>query len=65
MKGLSSKIVMICLSLTLIGLVSAQSENYRSWKHELQDLLELEQTGKADKETYEELVVYLQEIEYK
>ena len=63
MKRISSTIKLTCLSLVLLGTGIAQEASYPSWKHELQDLLGLEQTGKADRATFDALVVYLQDID--
>ena len=63
MRSLSSKLILGCLTLTLIGSVNAQGGSYPSWKHELQDMLGLEQTGKADRATFEALVAYLTDLD--
>ena len=63
MRSLSSKLILGCLTLTLLGSLQAQGGSYPSWKHELQDHLGLEQTGKADRTTFDALVVYLTELD--
>lgn len=63
MRSLSSKLLLTGLTLMLFGFSHAQETSYSSWKHELQDLLGLEQTGKADRATFEALVVYLEDID--
>ena len=62
MRSLSSKLILGCLTLTLLGSLQAQGGSYPSWKHELQDHLGLEQTGKADRATFEALVAYLTDL---
>tara|TARA_Y100000588_G_scaffold322509_2_gene354636 strand:- start:84027 stop:85223 length:1197 start_codon:yes stop_codon:yes gene_type:complete len=47
----------------LVGLGNAQESSYPTWKHELQDLLGQEQTGKADRATFDALVSYLEELD--
>ena len=51
----------LCLSL-LIGinpLFSQDEDTSSSWKHEMQSFLGVDQTGKADRETYDALSVFL------
>ena len=63
MRSISSKFVIGCLALTLLGTAQAQEASYPSWKHEIQDRLGLEQTGKADRATFDALVSYLTELD--
>ena len=63
MRSLSSKLILCCLTLTLFGSLQAQGGSYPTWKHELQDMLGLEQTGKAARATFEALVAYLTDLD--
>ena len=63
MRSLSSKLILTVVTLMFIGFSHAQEASYPTWKHELQDLLGLEQSGKADRATFEALVAYLDEID--
>jgi hypothetical protein len=63
MRAISLKLIIGCLVLTFLGTVQAQEASYPSWKHEIQDRLGLEQTGKADRATFDALVSYLTELD--
>ena len=63
MRSLSSNFILSCCILAFVGLGHAQEGSYPTWKHELQDLLELEQTGKADRATFDALVSYLKDLD--
>ena len=63
MRDLYSRFILVCLALALFGSTQAQEASYPTWKHELQDQLGLEQTGKADRATFDALVGYLTELD--
>ena len=63
MRSISSMFIIGCLALTFLGTAQAQEASYPSWKHEIQDRLGLEQTGKADRATFDALVSYLTELD--
>ena len=63
MRDLYSKFILVCVALALFGSARAQETSYPTWKHELQDRLGLEQTGKADRATFDAMVVYLTELD--
>ena len=63
MRDLYSRFILVCLALALFGSAQAQETSYPTWKHELQDRLGLEQTGKADRATFDAMVAYLTELD--